>query len=208
MRYYELTCLISPNLSEEELKLFQEKIRNFIQEEDGVLIEAKNPVKRNLGYSIKNRFQPKTKTVYVATLNFNLATRALAKAKRTSFSSSSSLPFHGSSMGEDEATASSVAEKLENLEKKLKSENQIIRYLILGREVQKVIKSVLVDELRSSSRTSSLERVRKNFNSFDFANARVPKIPLVPTPKVEKTKKEKVKLKEIEEKLEEILGES
>jgi len=29
------------------------------------------------------------------------------------------------------------------------------------------------DELRSSSRTSSLERVRKNFNSFGFANARV-----------------------------------
>jgi len=29
------------------------------------------------------------------------------------------------------------------------------------------------DELRSSSRTSSLERVRKNFNSFDFANAHV-----------------------------------
>ena len=29
------------------------------------------------------------------------------------------------------------------------------------------------DELRSSSRTSSLERVRKNFSSFDFATARV-----------------------------------
>lgn len=143
MRYYELTLLISPNLSEEELKLFQEKIRNFIQEEGGVLIEVKNPVKRNLGYSIKNRFQPKTKTAYVATLNFDLA-----------------------------------AEKLENLEKKLKSENQIIRYLILGKEVPRVIKP------------------------------RLPKIPLVPAPKVEKTKKEKVKLKEIEEKLEEILGEN
>ena len=31
----------------------------------------------------------------------------------------------------------------------------------------------LGEELRSSSRTSSLERVRKNFNSFGFANARV-----------------------------------
>jgi len=31
----------------------------------------------------------------------------------------------------------------------------------------------VVDELRSSSRTSSLGRVRKNFNSFGFANARV-----------------------------------
>ena len=31
----------------------------------------------------------------------------------------------------------------------------------------------VVDELRSSPHASSLERVRKNFNSFDFANARV-----------------------------------
>ena len=35
-----------------------------------------------------------------------------AKAKRTSFSSSSSLPFHGSSMGEDEALASSTTRAL------------------------------------------------------------------------------------------------
>ena len=35
-----------------------------------------------------------------------------------------------------------------------------------------LLKKAGVDELRSSSRTSSLERVRKNFNSFDFANAR------------------------------------
>ena len=36
-----------------------------------------------------------------------------------------------------------------------------------------LLKKAGVDELRSSSRTSSLERVRKNFSSFDFANARL-----------------------------------
>ncbi len=36
-----------------------------------------------------------------------------------------------------------------------------------------LLKKAGVDELRSSSRTSSLERVRKSFNSFGFANARV-----------------------------------
>ena len=36
-----------------------------------------------------------------------------------------------------------------------------------------LLKRAEVDELRSSSRTSSLERVRKNFNSFGFANSRV-----------------------------------
>lgn len=36
-----------------------------------------------------------------------------------------------------------------------------------------LLKRAGVDELRSSSRTSSLERVRKSGSSFDFANARV-----------------------------------
>ena len=36
-----------------------------------------------------------------------------------------------------------------------------------------LLKRAEVDELRSSSRTSPLGRVRKNFNSFGFANARV-----------------------------------
>jgi len=40
--------------------------------------------------------------------------------------------------------------------------------------IKKAAKKTKVDEaFASSSRTSSLERVRKNFNSFDFANARV-----------------------------------
>ena len=143
MRYYELTLLISPHLSEEELKLFQEKIKTFLIKEGGVLVEARNPVKKNLGHFAQNRFQPKTETVYLVSLGFNLP-----------------------------------PDKLENLEKKLRPETQILRYLILSKRVPKVIKPV-------PSRIS-----------------------LVTGKKFEKAKKEKVKLKEIEEKLEEILGET
>jgi len=123
MRYYELTCLISTNLSETELKNLQDKIKTLIQEEGGVLAEAK-------------------KTANLIMLNFSLA-----------------------------------PDKLGSLEKKLKSENQILRYLILSKKVPKMISPLA-------------------------------KIPITRIPKVEKIKKEKVKLQEIEEKLEEILGET
>ena len=40
MRYYELTCLISPELSSEELNSFQEKIISYIQEGKGILVKV------------------------------------------------------------------------------------------------------------------------------------------------------------------------
>jgi len=131
MRPYELTFLISQNLSEEEIRNLQEKIKNFIEDEGGVLVEIKSLGK-------KNRFYTKTGGAYLSILNFNLE-----------------------------------PEKLENLEKKLKSESQILRYL-LSKKVMKMVTPL-------------------------------PKISLTP---VKKNKKAKIKLKEIEEKLEEILGET
>ena len=60
------------------------------------------------------------------------------------------------------------------LKEKRERELSALRMLfsaVINKEKEKRYK--IVDELRSSSRTSSLERVRKNFNSFDFANARL-----------------------------------
>ncbi len=131
MKLYELTYLLSPDLSEEELKSLQEKINSFIEKEGGIINELTLPLKKVLAYPIKK----KTFT-HLGTLSFQFS-----------------------------------PEKLENLEKKLKSENQILRYLILAKELPK--KVVLP-----------------------------PKLPLIkPKPKP------KVELKEIEKKLEEILGE-
>ena len=135
MKNYELTCLISPDLSEEELKSFREKINSFIQEEGGTLTEINSPIKKRLAGPIKHRNQ-----AYLTTLNFQLE-----------------------------------PEKLANIEKKLKSENQILRYLILIKPRPKEI----------------LVRGKK-----------------LPTPKPRKILKPKVELREIEKKLEEILGET
>jgi ribosomal protein S6 len=47
MRYYELSYLIAPNLSEEELKSFSGKINSLIQEQGGVLTFHLKPERLN-----------------------------------------------------------------------------------------------------------------------------------------------------------------
>lgn len=128
MRHYELTYLISPELSEEEIKSFQEKIISLIQEVGGSLSEVLEPARK--------------KMAYLATLNFHLD-----------------------------------PEKLGSLEKGLKSENQVLRYIILAKPRTK---KVLVLSKKAPP-------------------SKLPKKIVKPEAKVE--------LKEIEKKLEEILGE-
>ncbi|MBZ9569677.1 30S ribosomal protein S6 [Patescibacteria group bacterium] len=99
MKFYELTYLISPDLSEEELRVFQEKINSFIKEDGGRLEKSKNPIERKLEYPIKERERG-----HLATLDFHFE-----------------------------------PEKLENLEKKLKRESSILRYLILAKRISKKI---------------------------------------------------------------------
>ena len=67
MKLYELTYLISPDLSAEELKILQEKINSFIQEENGKLQGLKSPVRRKLAYPIKNKSE-----AYFTALDFYL----------------------------------------------------------------------------------------------------------------------------------------
>ncbi len=67
MKLYELTYLISPELSPEELNFFQEKLITFLQEEKGVLIEKSKLIRKNLAYPIK-----KKSWAILGFLNFNL----------------------------------------------------------------------------------------------------------------------------------------
>ncbi len=129
MKHYELTYLISPDLSEKEVFFLQEKIISLIQEAGGTLDEVKTPARK--------------KMAYLATLNFHLS-----------------------------------PEKLESLEKKLKSEGQVLRYIILNKP-------------RSKPLTTFRKRMAEG----------------KPTTPEKKVAGGKVELKEIEKKLEEILGE-
>ena len=102
MKNYELTYLISSELSKEEVISLQEKIISFIQNEGGVLIENITPLKRVLAYPIKKQDQ-----AYLAVLDFQLNPGKLAE-----------------------------------FEKKIKAEDQILRYLILIKPKVKAIKAV------------------------------------------------------------------
>jgi len=147
MKLYELTFLLTPDLSEEERALSQKKIQSFIQEEDGILTDSKNPLKRKLGYPIKKKGE-----AFLVTLNFNLA-----------------------------------PEKLGSLEKKLRSENQILRYLILTKKRPKIF----------PAEGKKLPFSSKILPSETYKDKIIVKPP----------KEKKVELKEIEKKLEEILRE-
>jgi len=139
MKLYELTYLISPDLSEEEIRVLQEKINSLIQEEGRVLPDSTSNgglVRKTLAHPIK-----KNRSAFLSTLSFQLN-----------------------------------PEELESLEKKLKAESKILRYLILTKPVPKVM-------------------VGKEIPT------KLPRKIIKPKPKV------KVELKEIEKKLEEILGE-
>ena len=91
MKPYELTYLISTENTEQEAKETQANIISLIQKEEGVLVEEKPFLIKQLAYPIK-----KLNQAFLATILFQL------------------LP-----------------EKIEHLEKLLKSEKAILRYLIL-----------------------------------------------------------------------------
>lgn len=138
MKSYELNYLISPDLSEEELNAFQEKINKWVQEEKGILGETNKPQKRILAYPIKKIVQ-----AYLSSINFQLN-----------------------------------PESLLNIEKKIKNEGQIIRYLILFKKPRKI-------------NEKKMRRIMKKLEP--------------PSIKAEAPKKEKAELKTIEQKLDEIL---
>jgi len=67
MKNYELTYLISPELNEEEIKNISEKINSSIKENGGILDELKNPIKKRIEYSIKNKGE-----AFLIGLNFHI----------------------------------------------------------------------------------------------------------------------------------------
>lgn len=139
MRLYELSYLISPDLSGEETKKLSQRVAGYVQQENGVLDFVEGPVKKRLGYPIE-----KKDTSLLATLRFNL---------------------------------DSV--RLGILEKKLKLEPQILRYMILTGKAPKIAET--------TQKTPKGDKKEK--------------------PLLTDKPKEKVELKEIEKKLEEILSE-
>lgn len=77
MRFYELTYLIKPDLSEEKARNLSEKINSFIQEEGGILDKSQRVATKKLGYPIK-----KENTVLLKTLAFYLNPEGLENLEK------------------------------------------------------------------------------------------------------------------------------
>ena len=133
MKHYELTYLISSEISEEEIKSLPEKVLVLVQEADGIIENRILPLKRKLAYPIN-----KQEDAYLATLTFQLD-----------------------------------PEKLAGLEKKIKAEGQILRYLLLvkkpTKEVKRVIRKVISEKpvsAQSQEKKVELKEIEKKLEEI------------------------------------------
>ena len=133
MKHYELTYLISSEISEEEIKSLPEKVLVLVQEADGIIENRILPLKRKLAYPIN-----KQEDAYLTTLTFQLN-----------------------------------PEKLAGLEKKLKAEGQILRYLLLAKkptkEVKRVIRKVISEKpvsAQSQEKKVELKEIEKKLEEI------------------------------------------
>lgn len=65
MKYYKLTYLVSPDLTEDEAKKIQENLNSLIQDKKGILISSASLTKKKLGYAVR-----KKNNAYLGSLNF------------------------------------------------------------------------------------------------------------------------------------------
>ena len=94
MRFYELTILISPDSSQENISALLQKVSDFILKENGAIQQKSHPFLQKLGYALNKKSE-----AFSVSVNFSL-----------------------------------VQQSLENLEKILKSEKAILRFMILTKE--------------------------------------------------------------------------
>ena len=78
MKQYELSYLITPDLSDQEVTVFCEKINSLIQDKGGVLGKMLAEKKIKLGYPIK-----KKATAFIKTVNFHLSPEKLPDLEKS-----------------------------------------------------------------------------------------------------------------------------
>lgn len=77
MKQYELTYLISPDLSDKEADSFSIEIASLVQEKQGILEKNLSLLKKQLGYPIKKKM-----VAYLAGLNFQINPEGLEELKK------------------------------------------------------------------------------------------------------------------------------
>ena len=159
-----MAYLLSPNISEEEVLGYDQKITSFISQLDGEIIEAKPSKKIKLAYQIK-----KNSHAYFGLVNF--------------------LAF---------------PEKIGEIEKKLKFEEKLLRYLIvfLDKKAEAAKKSALPPFAEEEKKPAAFRAGAKYMIPETKISARKPA-----EAAEKKPEDRQASLEEIEKKLEKILGE-
>jgi len=151
MKTYELTYIISPEISFEEVESATKEFESFIQSNKGVILKQENPTAKTLAYPIK-----KHASGFVGSIEFNLN-----------------------------------PEKIGELQKELQKDGKMLRHMIIIKEAVKIKK-----ERRTRSAPVTAEEPKKEvISEKENESAKPAEI------------KEKIELKDIEQKLDEILGE-
>jgi ribosomal protein S6 len=147
MKTYELTYIISPEMTSEEAEAKAKELEQAIQSREGVILKQQNPVAKTLAFQIEKRASG-----FFGVLEFQMEPEKLLEIKE-------------------------IVEK----------EKKIVRHIVLVKEPVRI------------------RRDRRKKVEVKVEQPTVVKTEEQPAPVVEKTK-EKVELKDIEDKLEEILG--
>jgi len=150
MQNYELTFLVSSELSEEEINKITEEISSFLQKENGAITQLEKPVPKTLAYSIN-----KQKEAYLVVLTFYLE-----------------------------------PEKIKNLNQKLKGIKKILRFTVITKRPEKKFPAS-----KGGQESTVKESVPKKFTASSLEAV-----------KEKDGRRQDEKLKEIEKKLDEILG--
>jgi ribosomal protein S6 len=152
MKTYELTYIISPEITSEEAEAFSREMEDFVSKKEGIVLNKSIPVARTLSYPIKKHMSG-----FIGTLEFQLEAEYLSELKET-----------------------------------LNKDVKINRHIIIAKNPVK-IRKIRGKKNRDAGATKEIP-VENNVQEKNVAEETV-----IPSKKVE--------LKDIEQKLEEILGE-
>ena len=162
MKTYELTYIISPEITSEEAEAVSKEIESFVQGKEGIILNKTTPVAKSLAYPIK-----KHASGFIGALEFQVE-----------------------------------AEKLSEIEEKIDKEGKIIRHMTIVKRPMKVYKA-------RRMKKSAMPAVEKKETEAVVATEKEEEPTTTEEKKPASAKavvKEKVELKDIEQQLDEILG--
>lgn len=125
MKFYELTYLITPKLTESEANQFSQELIDWIKKEGGILFETHNPTKRRLAYPVK-----KEEEGFLVSTNFYFA-----------------------------------PESLDDLTKKMKSEDKVLRSLIFAKKLPKKTEPPKMPKIKKEEKVA-LEDIEKKLKEI------------------------------------------